>query len=86
MIWQRSKIRRLCGFCSASIDVGEPVLQVTAAYLSRCVACAKRNYQTEPPKLEPLPMVKAPASQPFAPVRDLVKRFDVKLAQTGEGR
>ena len=89
MIWQRSKVKRACGSCGAAIDVGDPVLHVTSAYLARCVACAKKDYQAEPPQLEPLPKASMPAQQPFAAVRDLARgtvlKFDARMAQTGEG-
>jgi len=88
MTWARSAVHRLCGGrCDRTIGIGDPVLFVTSAQLARCVDCAKREYQTEPPAdLAPLQRAEAPREQPFAAVRDLAKRFDVKQAQTGEGR
>lgn len=89
VIWQRSKVARQCGACGAAINVGDPVLMVSSAYLSRCVKCAKAQYQTEPPaSLEPLPKVDVPQAQPFSPARELARRtkasFDARMARTGE--
>lgn len=86
MKWELATADHPCGCCSAKIERGDPVLKVSAAQLSRCVACAKRVYRTVPPDdLEPLPPRAAPVSQPvFSTTAKLARDF--KLAQAGKDK
>ncbi len=77
MIWTRLRIAVPCGFCSATVPSGQPVLQL-AVRGHRCQLCGERYFQTSPPDdLAPLPALSAPRPrQPglgFVAVDELVR-------------
>ena len=89
MTWERAKFDRDCGACGELIARGAPVLLVSSANLPRCPACAKANFDTEPPAdLTPLQAPAVPAEQPFATPCGWAGRarrqFDARMRQTGE--
>lgn len=76
-----------CGACREPIPIGTPLLRVTEHRLVRCVACAKRGFQTEPPDnlVEPI-SVPAVERLPQRAVFVTPAKFaqDWKRAQSGE--
>lgn len=69
--WRRAYKGHRCGFCGLVFKGGEPLLEIGAAPLKRCAACAKARYSAAVPDPFPEPErvpVRVP-TLPFSPHR-----------------
>jgi hypothetical protein len=85
--WQRATLRTFCGFCSAEIHAGDPVL-VLQRYDAhwkalRCTTCAGERVP-ELPELERVDIQPVRKSKPFSMASVAALAADYKIKQSGD--